>query len=289
MNNNRVIEKLAYNMKYSLDRQTVFIIGAGVSYEAAGLPLGQDLAWYFVKELGCDSGTRKQMFTSKLDYLESEYNFDRNDFKTILFALNMIDSACLMDLAVQSLSSKSIYTNSEIYKLIAEMFSEKKIDHIINFNFDELLEEELLGQVKSDHIQVNSDHDLINHDVQNLSVPIYIKPHGTISAPKTIRFQREDYYKLEDKIYELLKKKFCDKPLDLVVIGFRLKFHEFDKLVNQWMRPTSNIYIINENEDVIGNNLRNTFYNGDFIEISKSFSLEKTLRCLKSAMSLSPA
>lgn len=284
IDNKKNLEKLRLNIINNSNRNVILIIGAGVSFEAANLPLGKTLAKYLVAKLGCNIGLRKLQFENELDFLEKEYHFDRDDFKTILFALNKLDSSTLVTLAINSLSKDSNNEESGIYKIIAKLFYENSVNHIINFNFDELLDKELLKYKNHlDYSQIYSDKDIIAQNKNIASKPLYIKPHGTISQRNTLRFQRKDYYKLEDKTNKLLFQIFSEKPVDLILMGFRLKFHDMSTLLSYCLKPSSKVYIIDKKEDILGKELSSSFYSGDFIKISAQFTLYDCLKCLDSA------
>lgn len=90
--------------------------------------------------------------------------------------------------------------------------------------------------------QINSDGDILDFKYESL----YIKPHGTVSEPNTLRFQRSDYYKLENETQKLLELSFSEKSINLIVMGFRLKFHEFSTLIHKWMPKGSRIFIFDK-------------------------------------------
>lgn len=278
----KYLEKLRINIKNNANRNIILIIGAGVSFEAANLPLGKTLAKNLVNKLGCNIGLKKSQFEDELDFLERKYHFEKDDFKTILFALNKIDSPSLILSTINSLSLSN-KIDSDIYEIISKLFVDNSVNHIINFNFDELLDKELLKYKNSfEYSQIYSDKDIIQQNENSTSKPFYVKPHGTISQPNTLRFQREDYYKLEDETNKLLFRLFSEKPVDIILIGFRLKFHDISTLISHYLKPSSRIYIIDKKEDVLGKNLSALFYYGDFIKITDQFTLSDSLKYLVS-------
>lgn len=287
INNKIYLNNLAQAISAKRNRKTVFIIGAGASHEAANLPLGKPLADSLITKLGCDKGAKSVIFRQELEFLKSEYNFDPDDFKTILFALNKIDSKTVIKETINALSIYDNKFNSDVYSVIGQMFQNKQIDYIINFNFDEILDNEIKSKINSNHFNlVYSDLDITKPQEELYSDSCYIKPHGTISQPNTLRFQRKDYHKLEDKTNLLLNEVFSREPVDLVLIGFRLKFHDISTLLSYWLQDTSRIFIIDREEDILGEELKKDFYFGDFVQISNSFSLVDSLDYLRRILSI---
>lgn len=78
------------------------------------------------------------------------------------------------------------YLPSLFYELTAHLFKYRFIDVIINFNFDELLDNAIEDELEErSYLRIVHDSDIrgFNHicDLNRLKTPIYIKPHGTYS------------------------------------------------------------------------------------------------------------
>ncbi len=240
--NNRGLGKSASDKTTLQNQKTIFLIGAGASHAVANLPLGKELADMLVKNLGCNTGSQKTKFEDLLFMMEKNYGFDKDDFKTILFSLNHINSETLVDQVENSLLNNC--TQSYSYGFIASLLSERYIDAIINFNFDEILDIHLTNKINQRHfLNIHSDENcpselsfLIKSDGHLVS-PVYIKPHGTISNRKSLRFVRKDFYQIEPLQKQLIKLLFSAIPVNLILVGFRLKFFEFSKIIEEAMLP----------------------------------------------------
>lgn len=280
-----LVYELMFNHSMHKNKNIVFIIGAGVSNAVAGLPLGKELAADLIEKLDCKNGVNHIEFANHLDMMWTQYGFDRDDFKTILFSLNMLDSEKLSDHVEQSLGNFKI--NSFVYGLIANLLSDKYIDGIINFNFDELLDDELREVFVDDsnYLKVYSENTCpknISTMINNCSrfeKPIYIKPHGTISKKNTLRFVRKDFYRIEPMQLNLIKKLLSQSPVILVVIGFRLKFLEFSRIIEESIAPGSEIYLINKEEDILDSCLLK-YYNNKYIHVSDKMPLDQILKII---------
>lgn len=75
------------------------------------------------------------------------------------------------------------------YELIAHFLKHAFVDHLITFNFDELLDEAIRNELgRHDFKLIASDQDIAS--VPTSPLPHLIKLHGTLSRPGTLRFTR---------------------------------------------------------------------------------------------------
>ena len=270
---NRIVAQL---QKENNSKKTIVIVGAGISNEAASLPLGKEFA-ISLKNSIVSSDNLLEQFNLKIEELKIKYNFDSDDFKTILFALNSVNSKLLIHKVCDNLSSPIII--SPVYRYIASLLFNKNVKAILNFNFDEILDQEILSVCGSNHYcKIISDNDIDSELLKCFSIhssnayPLYLKPHGSISEPCTLRFQRNDFYRMEKKITFLLQTIFSDEPVDILVIGFRLKFHEFSTLLKKTLHRDSCIYIVDKSENILDKALL-PYYHNYFVQIDNDFTL----------------
>ncbi|MBK7939693.1 MAG: hypothetical protein IPJ82_22555 [Lewinellaceae bacterium] len=75
-----------------------------------------------------------------------------------------------------------------------------------------------------------------------MKIPVYIKPHGTISHKSSLRFTKDHYFDLPDDIKDLLNQMFQGeladqtKPIDLInvlTVGFNLDSIEFNEILKK--------------------------------------------------------
>lgn len=91
------------------------------------------------------------------------------------------------------------------YELIAHFLKHGFIDHLITFNFDELLDEAVRNELGRDEFTyVASEHDISTRPPSSL--PHLIKLHGTLSRPATLRFTRNATTSLPQATIQLLDR-----------------------------------------------------------------------------------
>ncbi|WP_298422639.1 SIR2 family protein [uncultured Kordia sp.] len=105
------------------------------------------------------------------------------------------------------------YIPNLFYEIIAHMFNHRFIDVIINLNFDEMLDSAIEDEMgDSDWMKITNDASCIKFEkaiVENrLRIPLYIKPHGTISDIDSLLYSVPQYLNLSSSIRDLLKKIF---------------------------------------------------------------------------------
>ncbi|MEM9299968.1 MAG: SIR2 family protein [Bacteroidota bacterium] len=140
-----------------------------------------------------------------------------------------------------------------IYEIIAHLLRHRFLDAVINFNFDELLDQAIMEEVQSgDHKFILSDGDCRNmNDLiikDGMNVPLYIKPHGTVSHKSTMRFTKDDYFGIPRDLQNFLeefvsgKLKFDDgkeyegfqiSKVNLIFIGFEMGSVEFNQIIEK--------------------------------------------------------
>ncbi|HUQ67188.1 MAG TPA: SIR2 family protein [Flavitalea sp.] len=227
--------------------RNILVIGAGASHNTSSKILLAKNAFDEVKAALCKEYGDKivNFINKKLKELSQVYKLNETDFETQLLACSVIDKDIVLEQLKKLYNHK--YPVSLFYEIVAHLFKHRFIDVIINFNFDEMLdnaiEEEMSDtqyrNIFSDgHCFENMSDMLYN---KRLAFPIYIKPHGTISHPSTLRFTRQAYYdmplKIKETIIYLVKGETENKaqpqlPVNLIVAGFGLKSHEFNAILS---------------------------------------------------------
>ncbi len=136
------------------------------------------------------------------------------------------------------------------------MFRHDIIQAIINFNFDEQLDQTILENLREDDYErIFSDGDYHPESKRKA----YIKPHGTVSHPSTMRFSKVDYTAVPGGIQQAIREQLSGKVAFLVA-GFGMQSVELNDLITQRMEETKNdpkpfeptFYIINPNPETVG-------------------------------------
>lgn len=124
------------------------------------------------------------------------------------------------------------------YELLAHLVKHGFVDHVVSFNFDDLLENTLDNEIGPDG------YDLIVSDRQPLPLalprrPRLIKLHGTVRVPVTLRFTPEDTRLITPELANLLDDTFFGTDGDggappivhLVSLGYSWRDRDFSNWV----------------------------------------------------------
>jgi hypothetical protein len=121
------------------------------------------------------------------------------------------------------------------FEIIAHLFKHRFIDAIINFDFDELLDEAIEGEMgTSEYRRVYFEGQCTGLDRlivdRRLKIPLYVKPYGTVSYPSSIRFTPDGA--LPEPMHRLISSiigghwtdertpEYRPYPVNLVTVGF---------------------------------------------------------------------
>jgi len=129
------------------------------------------------------------------------------------------------------------------YEILAHLVKHGFIDHVISMNFDEILDEALENEVGREALfRIVSEQDLIGFT----ELPPYkaglVKPHGTISLPRSLRFTRENVAMFPAEIADFIQKEILishsNKPshfpqTTLVVVGFSMHDLEINRILSE--------------------------------------------------------
>ncbi|NOT28414.1 MAG: hypothetical protein HOP16_20225 [Acidobacteria bacterium] len=170
------------------------------------------------KVVGRKGGVSRLILEQELQRLETVYRLRADEFETRVLALSRFAPDRVANVLQQHCRVR--HYPSLAYELLAHLLKHGFVDAIVNYNFDELLDEaidEELGPGGSARILTEGDcaRELTRSSrTHDRTRPLYIKPHGTASAPDTLRFTREDYFSLPSDIIRLLGVLIEGRPLD---------------------------------------------------------------------------
>jgi hypothetical protein len=95
------------------------------------------------------------------------------------------------------------------YELLAHFLKHEFVDHLLTFNFDELLDEAVANELgPSEFVTVATDQDIRTRPP--VALPHLIKLHGTLSRPETLRFTRTATASLPPAMTRLLDRIVFD-------------------------------------------------------------------------------
>ncbi|MDO5972054.1 SIR2 family protein [Flavivirga aquimarina] len=190
---------------------------------------------------------RKQKLIRK-DYTDS----GKLDFETSLSLLtNFLPVSKIRALIKDTYDYR--YSPTLFYEIVAHLFKHRFIDIIINFNFDELLDQAIEDEIGDGGFdKIISDGDCKPLDQLflegRLRQPLYIKPHGTVSHKSTLRFTKDHYHELPLDMREFLEEIFAavdgdiKKKINLITVGFKMESIEFNEILKKNLPLNSQIF-----------------------------------------------
>lgn len=222
--------------------RTIAIVGAGAS-TAANLPVASQA----VRKLRNKLKISPEDYKREISRLEFQYDFAQAEFETALLAFNQIvyppdrvrnSLRQLYDIKFQPLL---------VYEILAHMLKHRFLDAIINFNFDELLDQSIADELtpKEYHYIVHDGDcpEASGSTERPYELPVYLKPHGTISHRSSMRFTKEAYYGIPREIRRVLQGLLSGAPITLLVIGFSMGSSVFNKILDQSQNPIDIFYV----------------------------------------------
>lgn len=264
--------------------RNVLIIGSGATFDSYNdIPLGNQTKDILIRHLDLESllSNNENLKKKFLEEAERLYTVRRGkmpitdypiyedptfDFENFLLLLTKFFPEKRIREEIQALF-KFKYAPCFAYEIISHLFKHGFIDIIVNFNFDELLDqaiEEEMG-IGNYHTIISDgqckDLDEIMVDGR-LKIPVYIKPHGTASHKSTLRFTKEHYFDLPQDIYDLLRELLsgkvisakesgsisesnqedCITKVNILSIGFNLDSIEFNHILEKHLPENSRIF-----------------------------------------------
>jgi len=220
----------------------VVVLGAGASHAGCGLPLGRQAGAMLTRRLVGAGRIPRKLFMAEIERLVTEYNLREEDFETTLLALSKFDQAGLL-VEMESIFGHR-YFPSFTYEFLAHLAKHRMVDAIVNFNFDETLDQSLDDEIgRANYSYVASDGDLARDEPEHARPPrsaairpyafdrfLYIKPHGTAGHPSSMRFTRTSYSWMAPGLRRLMNGVFKSRPT-MIVIGHGMASVEFNRLL----------------------------------------------------------
>lgn len=277
--------------------RNILIIGAGASLSAnSNLNTAKKVANVLEEKLVGKNEELKKLLDEEKSRLSNIYTLDGNAFETELLAFIKFFPKKVRKEISRIFHSDFRYFPNLFYEVIAHLFKHRFIDVIINFNFDELLDQIIAEEMAdTEYYYIYSDghcpktKDLVNN--HRFKKPIYIKPHGTASHASTLRFTREAYEELPHDIYELLNYLVSGKtdikevgldhiPVNLISAGFAMESFEFNQILASNLEKGSSFYHINPDEFQSKNTELTEKLDVKHIEVTNKLSLDDIAKYL---------
>lgn len=191
-----------------------------------------------------------------------------------------------------------------VYEILAHMFKHRFVDVIVNFNYDELLDnaisEELPnpGDYRYVYTAGHCPNNLKELRIDNrIKQPIYIKCQGTISQSNSMRFMEAKAFMMEraiqDHLLELLEGHVPDAisqeflPINLLVFGFSMQNHVFNNLIKRSLETNPEkltLWLFDIDANILdyvraefAAEIRDKKLEVKFLPLSNEFSLEQVL------------
>ena len=213
----------------------VAVVGAGASNDACGLPAGGDATKLLIKAFQERASVSNGLIEEEVHRITVEYRLERSDFEAVLLALSKFDQKSVLE------QLNAIYNRrhhpSLTYEVLAHWLKHRFLDAIVNFNFDELLDQTIDDELgPHGYYRVITDGDCPEHLSHWLDkrgrfrFPLYIKPHGTASHKSTMRFTRTSYSLLPIDLVRLLSTLF-EGSVNVLVVGHAMQSVEFNDIL----------------------------------------------------------
>jgi len=259
----------------SVERRVVAVVGAGAS-KSVGLPLATEVLQFLIEE----SSMPRIVLDAELDRLSKVYRLDRNTFEVQLRALST--SSYEAEKLRNNLQKMYGHRFMPVlgYEILAHMLKHRFLDAIINFNFDELLDQSIDDELNpGEYYHILSDGDCPDEiDLRQIDpeIPFYIKAHGTASRKFSLRFTREDYYGLSLPIQNMMRYLLTDKPVVLLTVGFGMQSLEINHILED-AKPGSMMFHINKINPVAKNTFKR-FSRNELLDIKSLDSVSGALK-----------
>lgn len=127
------------------------------------------------------------------------------------------------------------------YELLAHLLKHGMVDHIITFNFDELLDRAIDSELHAEEYS----HIFTEHMIgdERARKPTLINIHGRISVPKTMRFTLPDTNVLSSEMRGLLDDIiFGDtRPVHIITLGYGWKDADFARWISSNLKSIATL------------------------------------------------
>jgi hypothetical protein len=222
--------------KYRQHR-VIVVVGAGATER---LPTSSDAIKRVRNQIVTDHFVEEEVKRER-DRLKKVFDQDPERFDTELAALSLTP---WRDQKVRELFAE-MYRQRYIpllqYELIAHLFKHRFVDAVINFNFDELLDQSIADELNPDeYVRVVSEGEIADNDGD---ARVYLKPHGTVSVPSSLRYTRDQYWSTPPGISDVMTRLVVGQPVVVVTMGFALGSFDLNSLLDN-VRPASELYCL---------------------------------------------
>jgi hypothetical protein len=216
----------------SMNRAVIVVVGAGASLDAVGLPAARDTAVAVRQRLKVPD----KYYDGELSRLTRQFRLDPAEFETQMLALGKFEPNELRATLVDIFGRR--FYMAQCYEILAHLLKHRFVDAVVNFNFDEILDQAIADEVgHGNYWRIISDGDLPGGGIwgndARIRRPLYIKPHGTFSHESSLRFTRESYLLIPESITELVGECLTKTPVTIVTVGFRMRSVEFQGVVQK--------------------------------------------------------
>jgi hypothetical protein len=311
----RVFKPASHELMSDPPTRNILVVGAGTSTAAFGpeaFPPAKAATCELNRRLETDEtlGLRPNWINARIDEEKDRlrvaygYTDANDDFETNLAILSNVYSPTIIARKLAEMYRERYWPHLT-FELIGHMLKHRFIDVVINFNFDELLNQaidEELGQ--SDKHYVVSDGDCLDLGSvmvgNRLKVPIHIKPHGTAGHQSTLRFTKEHYFTLPEPM-RLFLQKIIDgyvsddstaKPYatNIISVGFGMRSLDLNQILRLAVKPEHSISMFHVNtggwfaDNVADLPHRTGISNHELIDVDHFGTLHNTLRSLVTAV-----
>ncbi len=225
-NSSLAYEKLIelFEKKYQNPEKSIIlvVIGAGASF-SSGLPPWNSLIDDILKcAKNCYRNSNEfieilyERTSNLLGIIQNEKNIKTKErFLKEKVSVETILSICCESSVVSNNIYKLFYDHYNFdgnhggpppqigYEILAHLLKHHYIDHMITFNFDEILDTAVRNELGVEGFElIESDHSVVQNIQPNK--PRLIKPHGSISKPQTMKFiDSNTQYMSKEMIYLL--------------------------------------------------------------------------------------
>ena len=207
----------------------IAVVGAGGSAPLLGR--GSELAGDLEHEFRSETKAQE----AELFRLQRVYGLDPKDFETRIAALSRTPE--ITEHVRNTISKRYAFRHPTIlgYELLAHLLKHRFIDAIISFNFDELLDQSLDDELGPDaYHRLVSDRDcvsVITNPDDDRYLPLYIKLHGTATEPDSLRLTREAYYKLSQKLMDVVENLVESETAVIMNVGSAMTGFDLHRLL----------------------------------------------------------
>jgi hypothetical protein len=221
------------------DQQIIVVTGAGTSNAAANLPGGSEAAVELTERIR-DGGVEQRLIDGEIERTALQYNLLERDFETVLLALSKFNRQSVQD-ELHAIFNRR-YHPWIGYELLAHFLKHRFIDAVINFNFDEILDqavEDELGEDAYHRVMLDGDcpyetSEWTDGTTKKFRLPLYVKPHGTASQPSSLRFTRDSYASIADGVADIIRELFKGgRTVHVLVLGHAMQSVEFNHLLRR--------------------------------------------------------